>query len=278
MLTLEAAGWRALLLPEQGAAFAALEHRGVAVLEPLAGRNPNATPAGAFWMVPWTNRLDGGLFPWAGQRYVFPITHPREGNALHGLARAMPWHVERSGPAHAVLTQRLRQLPFDYAARLEISLGEGGLDMALHLEQVGEASCPLGFGWHPWFARPPGCVLRFSAAHKLQCDARKLPIGAEPCIGVEGGEDIWLGTDGHYPGWNGVAVLQRPDATVTLEATGDWAHNLQFYAPAEHPVLCLEPVSHVPDVINRPALAPFGPMRVLARGETLEGRIHLGIG
>jgi aldose 1-epimerase len=277
MLTLEAAGWRAVLLPEQGAAFDTLEHHGIPVLEPLAGRDPMVTRAGAFWMLPWTNRLDGGQFPWAGLRHAFPITDALEGNALHGLGRALPWVVEQSGPASAVLTQRLRQLPFDYAARLDVSLGKAGLAMALHLEQCSETACPMGFGWHPWFARPPGCSLRFSATHKLGHDARGLPTSAEACLGVDGEVESLLGTDNHYPGWNGMAVLHRPDATLTLEAIGDWAHNIQFYAPPQYPVLCLEPVSHVPDVINQPSLAGFGPMRVLAKGETLEGRILLRV-
>ena len=94
VLELRGGGWRAALLPEQGAAFAALEHEGRPILQPLEGRDPNTTPAGAFWMLPWTNRLDGGAFRWAGETYRFPITHPAEGNALHGLARARAWVVE----------------------------------------------------------------------------------------------------------------------------------------------------------------------------------------
>jgi aldose 1-epimerase len=278
MLHLQAGGWQASLLPAQGAAFAMLEHDGRAILQPLAGRDPNATPAGAFWMLPWTNRLDGGLFPWAGERYMFPITHPSEGNTLHGLARAMPWTVHDSGPAHAVLRQRLRQPPFDYAAQLGVSLAEEGLTLSLHLEHVGEAPCPMGFGWHPWFARPAGTAVRFSASHTLLRDNRKLPVAEEPSLGIDGPDTQWLGIDDHFPGWNGIAVLRRPDLTLTMEAVGDWAHNIQFFAPMAQPVLCLEPVSHVPDAINRPALAAFGPMRVLAPGESLVGRINLRVG
>lgn len=278
MLNLQAGGWHASLLPAQGAAFASLEHEGRPILQPLEGRDPNATQAGAFWMLPWTNRLDGGLFPWAGECYSFPITHPSEGNALHGLGRTLPWKVEENGPASAVLSQRLSQQPFDYLARLEVSLGEGGLTLALRLEQQGETPCPMGFGWHPWFARPPGCAVRFSATHKLRRDARKLPVGAEPSSGIDGPEETWLGADDHFAGWGGEAVLKRPDLTLVMRASGDWARNFQFFAPQAHPVLCLEPVSHVPDAINRPALAPLGAMRTLARGEALSGRLTLGLG
>jgi len=268
-MRLESGPWRAELLPERGAHFAALSH---------AGRQLLAPGFGAFWMLPWTNRLDGGRFPWAGVVHRFPITHPDEGNALHGLSRAAPWQVESASAGRAVLIQTLKQDPFDYAARLEVALSEAGFSLDLTLRNAGAAPCPMGFGWHPWFARPPGCTLRFASAATFLRNARKLPVRAVSSPGVTGGEAIWLDTDGHYAGWDGVAELRRPDLTLVLAAAGDWARNLQFFAPADRPVLCLEPVSHVPDVINRPALAPWGAMHVLAPGEALRGTITLSVG
>ncbi|MGY4803428.1 aldose epimerase family protein [Teichococcus aerofrigidensis] len=277
MLALRGGGWEAEILPDRGAAFASLAHEGRAVLRPLDGGDPNRDRAGAFWMLPWTNRLDGGCLRWRGVVHRFPLTHPREGNALHGLGRAAPWQVEAAAPERAVLAQRLVHPPFDYAARLEIALGAAGLDLRLTLRHLGAAPCPAGFGWHPWFLRPEGCRLRFAATHRLLRGPRKLPVGAVPCPGLEGDAEAWLGQDDHYAGWSGAAVLRRPDLTLSLVASGDWAGNLQLFAPPETPVLCLEPVSHLPDVVNRPALAPLGAMRVLAPGEALSGRLVLAV-
>ncbi|PHK93049.1 aldose epimerase [Pseudoroseomonas rhizosphaerae] len=276
-MRLESGPWRAELLPEHGAAFATLEHAGRPILAPLEGRDPNATLAGAFWMLPWANRLDGGRFPWGGTTHAFPLTHPQEGNALHGLSRLAPWRVEERGAASAVLTQSLARGPFDYVARLGVTLGAEGLRLAMTVRHAGPAPCPLGFGWHPWFARPAGCAVRFAARAALLVDARKLPVAAQDSPGLDGGEREWLGMDTHFTGWDGLATLRRPDLALTLRAGGDWSRNLQFYAPADHPVLCLEPVSHVPDAINRPGLAPHGAMRVLAPGEALEGVISLSV-
>jgi aldose 1-epimerase len=272
---LEAGDWSADLLPRQGAAFAALTWRGQPVLQPLAGCDPNGTPAGAFWMLPWTNRIDGGRFPWAGTTYRFPITHPEEGNALHGLSRAAPWQVEAEDAAGAVLTQALAQAPFDYRARLEVRLAATGLSLSLSLRNTGAEACPMGMGWHPWFARPAGCRVRFAAATRFARDGRKLPVAAEPSPGVSGAQDAWLAMDDHFAGWDGAVRLDRPDMALVLQAGGDWARNIQFYAPVEHPVLCLEPVTHVPDVINRPQFAEHGAMHVLVPGEALEGRVRL---
>jgi ABC-type lipoprotein release transport system permease subunit len=50
---------------------------------------------------------------------------------------------------------------------------------------------------------------------------------------------------------------------------------VQVYAPAAQPIICVEPVSHMPDAPNRPALAAAAPMRVLAQGQALHGTIRL---
>jgi aldose 1-epimerase len=84
-----------------------------------------------------------------------------------------------------------------------------------------------------------------------------------------------LGLDTHFAGWDGAARIAWPAAEVSMTATGALGTNLQVYAPADRAVLCVEPSSHVPDAANRPDLAVHGPMRVLAPGKNLTGRIIL---
>jgi aldose 1-epimerase len=66
-----------------------------------------------------------------------------------------------------------------------------------------------------------------------------------------------------------------PAGAFTMTAKGDFAAGVQVYAPAAQPVLCVEPVSHMPDAPNRAALAAAAPMRLLAPGEALSGSIRL---
>ncbi|WP_419898263.1 aldose epimerase family protein [Roseomonas sp. USHLN139] len=263
-MLLRAGPWSALILPGRGAAFARLDFHGRPVLRPLEGADPNATRAGAFWMAPWTNRLDGGAF---GPDHRFPINRPDEGNALHGLLRENPWDLADAGPSHAVLTQSLRAAPFDIAARLDIALAGDGVTLALSLRNTGDRPCPLGIGWHPWFHRPPGTRLALQADSQLVTDRRGLPVAAAPAR-----PEDWLGKDRHFTGWTGTARFTTPDHAITLAATGAWSRNLQLFAPNETPVLCLEPVSHPPNAINRP---DFGRMHVVQPGQTLAGRITI---
>lgn len=276
MLTLSWGDWQAGLLPEQGAAFARLTHAGLPVLAPLPdGADPNATPAGAFLMLPWTNRLDAGRM---GGHAAFAVNRPAEGTAIHGLSRAAPWAVIEAGPARAVLAQRVEAGPYRYAARLEVGLGPAGFALALALTHEGEVPLPHGLGWHPWFHRAPGTRLDFAATHRLSKDARNLPIAAEPSTGMTGALEAAMGLDAHFPGWAGEARLAWPGrAALNLRAGGALARNLHVFVPGYAEAVCLEPVSHVPDVINRPALAPFGAMAMLAPGETLRGEIALAL-
>jgi aldose 1-epimerase len=51
--------------------------------------------------------------------------------------------------------------------------------------------------------------------------------------------------------------------------------NLHLCMPASRAVFCVEPVSHVPGVVNRRAFAHLGDMTALAPGEALEGTVVL---
>src|SRR3546814_4883651 len=52
-------------------------------------------------------------------------------------------------------------------------------------------------------------------------------------------------------GWNGSAIVRRGDGTrIVLSASGaSWFH---VYRPPLSRDFCLEPVSHMPDAVNRP--------------------------
>ncbi|WP_426955001.1 aldose epimerase [Muricoccus radiodurans] len=277
MLTLAGGAWRAVLLPDRGAALAVLEHDGRPVLAPLPeGANPNATWAGAFLMAPWTNRLDDGRLPYPGGEHRFPHNRVEERTALHGLSRERPWQVEEGGPDRAVLTQRIPAdgQPFAYAARLEVRLA-GGFHLALTVTNEGAEGMPFGTGWHPFFARPAGTRIDFRATGAMQKDGRNLPVGTMATEGIAGGEEAFSGRDTHYTGWDGTARIALGDAGYVMRAEEAWARNLQVFAPSGAGVICVEPVSHVPDVANRPEFAALGDMRRLRRGEALGGRVTL---
>jgi aldose 1-epimerase len=263
--------WQALICPEQGAAFSSLQWRGRDVLVPTpeSARHPGAH--GAFWMLPWANRLEGGRIAGHGM----PINHAAEGTAIHGLARDLPWEVTIAAADHAILQQRLTFAPFDSTARLAVALDGNGLLMEMTLRHEGVAPVPYGMGWHPWFIRNAASSLHLNATQRANHTARRLPESFAPCTGIAADEAALIGLDNFFGGWDGVARLITPAGIITLTVTGDFAAGVQVYAPPTQPVICVEPVSHMPDAPNRPALAAAAPMRLLAPGQSLRGTIRL---
>ena len=263
--------WQALICPKQGAAFSSLQWRGRDVLVPApeGGRHPGSY--GAFWMLPWANRFDGGRI--AG--HAMPINRPAEGTAIHGLARDLHWEVISATVAHAVLQQRVNFAPFDYTAQLAVTLAVDGVVMEMTLRHEGAAPAPYGMGWHPWFIRSAATSLHLNATQRANHTSHGLPESFTPCTGIAADEAGLIGLDNFFGGWDGVARLVTPAGIITLTSTGDFAAGVQVYAPPTQPVICVEPVSHMPDAPNRPALAAAAPMRLLAPGQSLRGTIRL---
>jgi aldose 1-epimerase len=277
LIALRAAGWEAVLLPGQGAAFAALRHAGRDILAPIpAGEDPNRGFHGAFLMAPWTNRLDGGRIVVAGAEHRLPVNRPQEGTAIHGLLRDLPWQVTEIAEDRAVLGCALDHPPFRCAARIEVALSEAGLSLSLALSNLADVATPLGIGWHPWFVRPAGTRLRFAARMVFGRDTRTLPIAARPCAGLAGGDAVLDGLDTHFAGWDGAAEIAWPDGRgIALRAEGAWTTNLQVFAPRGGEVLCVEPVSHAPDAANRATAAAHGAMHLVAPGDALRGSLMI---
>lgn len=286
-LSLAAGDWEAVLLPAQGAAFAALRHRGRDLIAPVpAGADPNGGFWGAFWMIPWANRLDRGRLPFGGRTCYLPVNRPEDDTAIHGLARDRPWRVEAAARDRAVLAQELAEpgIPFRYLARVEVALTpEAGVTLAVSVANIAAEPFPFGLGWHPFFVRPSGTRLAFRATTMFGRDARTLPVAPRATTGIRGGEEAYLGLDTHFAGWDGRAEIAFPGAdgpALRLVASGAWTGNLQVFAPPAVPVLCLEPQSHVPDAPNRPAFAAHGAMTVLAPGgggRALEARLAISV-
>jgi aldose 1-epimerase len=270
-LLLESGGWAAAIAPEDGGGLHALRFAGRDILAPVPPGERLGGPWGAFWMIPWANRLDGGrLGP-----HRLPVNRPQEETAIHGLSRDRPWYLAALAPEAAVLAQDVAAGPYRYAARLGLSLSAEGFALDLTVVNTGAEALPFGLGWHPWFVRPAGTRLAFRASHRCRHDARGLPVAAAFTRGLDGGEEAWLGLDAHFAGWDGAARIAWPGLALEIAASGALAAGLQVYAPAAPAVLCVEPSSHLPDAPNRPDLAELGPMRPLAPGQALSGRIVL---
>jgi aldose 1-epimerase len=241
------------------------------------------SPVGCFPMAPFANRIDGGTFPFEGRIHVLPINRPDENVAIHGLSRFATFDVLSQTASTLSLMHRYRGDVFAYDLTQEFRIDPSGVSVQLTIINHGKRM-PYGLGFHPYFMRDGAAQLQFCASAMSQAEERHLPARF---IAPQSGPEFSAGAhldgldefDAHYAGWDPrQAILHRPEAgiRVTLSAVGAFT-NLHIYVPPGGSLVCIEPVSHVPDVYNRPMLAEYGKLTILRPGDTLNGSMHLSV-
>lgn len=255
LVKLAADGWEAGVLPSAGGLIAYLRRDGVDVLRPLPVGSTNPLESGCFPLVPFANRVAGARFGYDGEQVQLPRNFPPEKNALHGTGWEQPWTVTAQAAFKCTLEHEhdgASGWPFAYHARQRIRVGPRGLAVSLDLTNLSDRVMPCGLGLHPYFRRRPESVVRFGSGGVVLVGEDLIPTGL---IGAaDSFADFGHGSclpesliDHCYTGWNGGATVTDDLGTITLTARG---------APCLHVFngggqLCLEPVSHVPDALNR---------------------------
>jgi aldose 1-epimerase len=196
---------------------------------------------------------------------------------LSAEARRVVIGLDHRPPADPV-----SQWPFAYHAELEFSLDESGLSVAMSVRNDDARPFPAGIGLHPYVARLAGTTLQFDADTVWRNGADALPVAREAVA------HHWDFTraraldasaiDECYAGWGGAATVAWPAEGVSLAIeSGPPFDHIQLYTPTGHGYFGLEPVSNMPDGINRMDEVSDNGMRVLAPGETLSGRIRFTV-
>jgi aldose 1-epimerase len=241
-----------------------------------------ARTGGCFVMAPFANRLDGGLFPLVDGPVQLPLNRPEENLAIHGFSRDRAWKLVEATDDRLTLFDDFAETgnPFAYTLTQEISFGASGVQLALRLTNTATVRLPYGLGFHPWFRKTANTWLSFDATTQLGRDQRGFatkPVSEGPSFPSGVDVSAMPSFDSHYAGWTSrsAAIDWRPEGVrLNMQARGALT-NLQVYVPDGLPVLCVEPVSHVPDVHNRRDLARYGDVALLATAETIEGAMIL---
>lgn len=281
MIALAAGDAGLVLAPEAGSILGWRIGR-VPILRPagpeavLAGR---ARGMGGYPLVPFSNRIGGGGFRFQGRDYRLTRADPGFATPIHGVGWVRRWEAVRVTDDAAALELRhpraptdLALWPFAFTAGLRVRLAPARLDLALWIRNEADRPAPAGLGLHPYFPRPDGARLQFSATGAWRADAARLPLthgpvppewdhGAGRAVGAVALDDV-------FTGWDGRAVLDLPPSRLRMEASAAFGHLVVFTPPGAR-FFCVEPVSHMTDAANR------GGMAVLAPGETLAGEIAM---
>lgn len=273
------------VLPGLGASLAALRFQGIDVLRRAAPGILEPLASAGFALAPFANRIAHGHFRCGATEVRLARNAPGQPHPLHGQAWRAPWRIERAEVDRLTLLfeHAPDEWPWGYALRQRLSLDAAGLEVALSLENRSAQPMPAGLGWHPYWRRSARMRLRTAVAQVWLTDADHLPTRLAP--GTIFGD--WSGgrtlpahrlIDHCYAGWQGLAELEWPEESLCVRLHAGvplrWLH---LYLPPEEAFVCLEPVSHMPDALNRPEPPELTGARLLAPGQTLAATVRVSV-
>jgi aldose 1-epimerase len=246
-------------------------------------QSENVLDAACFPLVPYVNRIRGGRFSFRGREIRLVPNMAGDPNPLHGQGWLNPWEAEEAETSRAVLGYRHRggEWPWDYEARQELSVDEGGVSIRLSCRNTSSEPMPCGLGQHPYFPCGPDTRLDTQVSHVWTIDEHVLPVEKVPADGrfdlkrrLVCGQDL----DHGFGGWGGLAWMGDPGWPYEVLLSSPSAGFFQLYSPPQGGIFVAEPVTHANAALNAPQSEwPELGMRVLEPGEamTLEMRLDV---
>lgn len=217
--------------------------------------------AGAFVMLPFTNRLAPAQFSWQEQTITLHNGSPA-GQGLHGFGHRRPWWLRQTRPqsAELVLMQPVQdaEWPWSFEATLTYQLSETGLCMALTVCNTSPGVMPLSMGWHPFLPHstdrpkvPGDYVVHAQRQHAIGLNGLGMAeLSAEP---------LPMQTFALPTEQAGTTAFEHYSGTVQVPLTANWclamtsvhAAHLLVHAPLGLRHLCVEPISALPGALKQ---------------------------
>ncbi len=281
-LTLSAGAARLALVPEMGGGIARLDVNERPVLRPWS-RNVDGGPfeLACNILVPFSNRISGGGFPWDGEFHAIAPNLEGEPFPIHGDGFQKAWAVEDSQDEKVTLTLEDGAIgPFAYRAQQDVQLSDRQLTLRLNLTNIGDNPLPFGCGFHPWFPRDAETRLSFSANGVWMEDTQHLPTAHHDLADLrdwdfEAPRALPDGLiNNAFTRWAGDANIEqgRTFTSATVSASPNLDCAIVYSPDALADFFCFEPVSHAVDAHNA-ANAPG--LTVLATGQSMAAQMTI---
>jgi aldose 1-epimerase len=286
MLTLRAGSNAIVVAPEHGAGVVGWMAGRTAMLRravPAAVITGDPNVMGWFPLVPYCNRIAQRRFTWQGHDHALAANFGDRPHSIHGIGWQRAWTVEAVAADRVVLSlvhQASPAWPFGFHAGITYAVTPAAVEVMMAVTNQASIPAPAGLGLHPYIPKAHDAALRFAASGVWTNDAEVLPLRHDPTPSAwsfaEPREVTPMRLDNCFTGWDQRADVYAGPASMRIEAAGAFP-NLQVFTPDWGDFFCAEPVSHVPDALNRGELPPDQAMDVLAPGETLSGTIRLSL-
>lgn len=236
-----------------------------------AGADPNALAC--YPLVPYSNRIGGASFKFAGRQVDVPRNRPAEPLPIHGDGWLQAWELVAHDATSATLAlDRSRGKPYSYRAALTYALDGASLVVSLAVENAGREPLPFGLGLHPFLPRNGETHLAAAASGLWLAGDDWLPVRHVPVppawqFGVAYPLPGAL-VNHSFTGWSGHATVVWPEKRLSLTIAAD-ADYYVLYTPPGEAFFCFEPVDHPINAVNLPGGPDSHGMTVLAPGEKL---------
>jgi aldose 1-epimerase len=282
MYTLRSEGVEVEILPEFGGRIHRLRYHGWDILRsPIDPMVHESEPLwwGSYPMLPWCNRVPGGILRFDGRQYQLPV---REGDAIHGRTYDRQWVVVGDGEME-YRDPGDSSFPFRYSAWQRITLSEDALHISIGLRNEGENFMPAGCGIHPWFDASSPLEVRLPAETVYQ-STDHIPYGAP--IPVDGSTDLRqsrepaLGIDETWTDLTESCIeLAWPQRQIRARFSfSSNADHVVLAAVGDLAAVAIEPQTHVTDGHRRRQDGERGGIGRLGPSETMGIEYELAFG
>jgi aldose 1-epimerase len=287
LIVLSAGAWSAVIDPRLGGALLDLSHAGEPVLRRAseeALRALGVRAAACYPLVPYANRIAGGVLTVAGCNFALRPNFSPERHAVHGVGWQRSWQVGRVDASGAELTLRYdadtpTDWPFAFEARQAFRLNAGGLTVALSVTNRDASPWPAGLGLHPNFPLRPGATLQFEAAGAWSNGPDHLPadqVGGAAWAFAAARPIAALALDHDFHGWRGQARIGGGASGAIRIAASEAFSVVRVFTPVSKGFFAVEPMTHITDAVHRPQ-APGSGYRLLQPGMTLAGTVAIAL-
>ena len=257
----------------------------------FSGKHVGDGFAGAFFMLPFCNRIFGNRFHHDGHDYDLSLPHASWRSMAygkkfryfnHGHGWQNNWFINHHDNIVALdyAPYNSDTNPWEYSARAEFIFGDDELSITLSITNLGSTALPFGLGFHPYFVHDKFTKIAFNADGEWRMAPSELPLGVHPLsesfAALRAMPQKFY--DGGFVGWDGALTLAQKDYKILFTsqtiASGipTPTRDLVIYYPFADRVgnfICIEPMSHPINGLHDKK------MHILASEQTLTMRYHL---